>query len=174
MTTITEVIIYSYAQTAAAIRKLKTDAYKSTTDEKYAYLAPDGKTFRNRRPDQRLMDIGWTYCKVKFQRVESYMSPRHERWRDYQNAKRRATLLLAARQILKANNETVPHKGEIGALIAMGIFRSHARTASAQKSLAFSSYCYLRKLDNRLRKQPQRFAELEALIEREETEAPHA
>lgn len=174
MTTITEVIVYSYAHTAAAIRKLKTDAYKSTTHEKYAYQAPDGKTFRNKRPDQQLMDSGWTYCKVKSQRIESYMSPRHERWRDYQNAKRRATLLLAARQILKASNETVPEKGEIGALISMGIFQSHARTASAQKSLAFSSFRYLRKLNNRLRKQPQRFAELQAWIEREETEARHA
>jgi hypothetical protein len=162
MTSITEVIVFSYAQTAAAIRKLKTDAYKATTQEKYAYQAPDGKSYRNKRPAQELMDSGWTYRKVKFQQIESYMSPRHEHWQDYQHAKRRATLLLAARLTLKANNETVPDKGEIGALVSMGIFRSHARTASAQKALAFSSFRYLRKLDNRLRKQPERFEELEA------------
>lgn len=127
MTSITEVIVYSYAQTAAAIRKLKMDAFNATE-----------------------------------QRIESYMSPRHERWQDYQHAKRRATLLLAARLTLKANSETVPDKGEIGALVSMGIYRSHARTASAQKSLAFSSFRYMRKLDNRLRKQPERFEELEA------------
>ena len=172
MTTITEVIVYSYAQTAASIRKLKTEAYKSTTQEKYAYRAPDGKSFRNKRPSQELIDSGWTYCKVKFQQIESYLSPRHERWQDYQNAKRRATILLAARLMLKANNETVPDKAEIGALISMGIFRSHARTASAQKSLAFSSFRYLRKLDNRLRKQPQRFEGLKTWIE--EREGHHA
>ena len=74
--------------------------------------------------------------------------------------------------MLKANNETVPDKREIGALISMGIFRSHARTASEQKSLAFSSFRYLRKLNNRLHKQPQRFEALERWIE--ETEARHA
>lgn len=174
MTTISEVIVYSYARTSAAIRQLKTEAYQSTTLEKYAFQAPDGKTFRNKRPSQDLMDNGWIYCKVKYQQIESYMSPRHERWQDYQNAKRRATLLLAARLMLKANNETVPQKTEIGALISMGIFRPHARTASAQKSLAFCSYRYLRKLDNRLRKQPQRFAELNQWIERKETETRHA
>ena len=172
MTSITEVIVCSYAQTAAAIRKFKTEAYKSTTQEKYAYQAQDGKSFRNKRPSQDLIDSGWIYCKVKFQQIESYMSPRHERWRDYQNAKRRATLLLAARLMLKVNNGTVPEKREIGALISMGIFRSHARTASAQKCLAFSSFRYLRKLNNRLRKQPQRFEDLQRWIE--ETEAHHA
>ena len=172
MTTITEVIVYSYAQTAAAIRYLKAEAYKSTPQEKYAYQAPDAKSFRNKRPPQELIDSGWTYCKVKFPQIESYMSPRHERWHDYQNAKRRATLLLAARLMLKANNETVPDKREIGALVSMGIFRSHARTSSAQKSLAFSSFRYLRKLNNRLRKQPQRFEALETWIE--ERQARHA
>ena len=172
MTSITEVIVYSYAQTAAAIRKLKTDAYKSTRQEKYAYKAPDGKSYRNKRPCQELMDSGWVYCKVKFQQIESYMSPRHERWRDYQNAKRRATLLLAARLMLKVNNGTVPEKKEIGAFISMGLFGSHARTASAQRSLAFSSFRYLRKLNNRLRKQPQRFEELHRWVE--ETETHHA
>ena len=172
MTTITEVIVYSYAQTAAAIRNLKAEAYKSTPQEKYAYQAPDGKSFRNTRPPQELIDSGWTYCKVKFQQIESCMSPRHERWLAYQNAKRRATLLLAARLMLKANNETVPDKREIGAFVSMGIFRSHARTSSAQKSLAFSSFRYLRKLNHRLRKQPQRFEALQTWIE--EREAPHA
>jgi len=93
------------------------------------------------------------------------MSPRSERWREYQNAKRRATLILGARLILKANNEVVPEKQEIGPLLSMGIFRSHARTASAQKSLAYAAYRYLRKLDNRLRNQPERFAGIEAWLE---------
>ena len=156
--TINDAVSYLYVQTAASIHQLKVEAYRSTTDEKWAYQSPDGKTFRNKRPDQALLDAGWKFTKVKFQRVESCMSPRHPRWHDYRNAKRRATLLLAARLILKANNVTVPDKEQISALLSMGIFRSHARTASAQKSLAYSSYRQLRKLDNRLRKQPDRFA----------------
>lgn len=175
MTTINEVVSYLYAQTAASIHQLKTEAFKSTTDEKYAYQAPDGKTFRNKRPNQALIDAGWKFTKVKFQRIESCMSPRHPRWQDYRNAKRRATLLLSARLILKANNVTVPDKEQVSTLLSMGIFRSHARTASAQKSLAYSSYRQLRKLDNRLSKQPDRFAAVNAwLRQREETEVQNA
>jgi hypothetical protein len=174
MTTINEVIVYTYAHTSAAIHRLKTDAYKSTTDDKYAYRSPDGKTFRNKRPDQQLMDAGWIFTKVKFQRVESYMSPRHERWQEYQNAKRRATVALAMRLIVKASNGIVPDKQEISALLSMGTFRSHARTASAQKSLAYAAYRRLRKLENRLRNQPERFADVEAWIKRrEETVVRH-
>jgi hypothetical protein len=119
-----------------------------------------------------LLDEGWTFGKVKFQRVESYMSPRHERWQEYRNAKRRATLLLAARLILKVNNGIVPAKEEIGPFLSMGIFRSHARTSTEQKGLAYAAYRYLRKLDNRLRKQPERFADVEARVRQRESEAP--
>lgn len=102
---------------------------------------------------------------MQFQRVESHISPQHERWQDYRNAKRRATLLLAARLILKANRGVVPAKDEVPPLISLCIFRSHARTARAQKALAHSAYRYLHKLDNRLRKQPQRFAAVGAWLE---------
>ena len=159
---------YLYRRTADSIHQLKTEAYKATTEEKLAYRSPDGKSFRTNRPPQYLIDAGWVYSRVKFQRVESHMSPQHERWPEYRNAKRRATLLLAARLILKANDGVVPAKEEISPLISMRLFRSHARTASVQKALAHSAYRYLRKLDNRLRKQPQRFADVSAwLAERE-------
>lgn len=163
MTLINQLIVNLYAQTATAVHQLKTGAYRSTTEEKYAFQSPDGKTFRNKRPEQQLMDAGWTYTKVKFQRVESYMCPRHERWREYQNAKRRATVILGMRLILKASNGIVPQKEEISPLLSMGIFRSHARTASAQKSLAYASYRRLKKLENRLRNQPERFADLQLM-----------
>ena len=101
------------------------------------------------------------------------MSPRHERWQEYRNAKRRATILLAARIILKANNGNVPAKEEIGPFVSMGIFRSHARTLSQQKGLAFAAYRQLRKLENRLRKQPQRFADVESWVRQRESEAAH-
>ena len=167
--TISEVIAYLYAQTSANIHQIKTEAYKATTHEKYAYRAPDGKTFRNKRPDQQLMEAGWTYGKVQFERVESYMSPRHKGWQQYRAAKRRATVLLAACLILKANNGSVPEKEEIAALVQMGVFRSQARTASAQKSLAYAAYRLLRKLDNRLRNQPERFVAVGAwMSDREE------
>ena len=143
------------------------EAYKATTQEKYAYRSPHDKIYRNKRPDQQLMDAGWTYGRIKYRRVES-ISPGHKSWQEYQNLKRRATLLLAARLILKANEGNVPDKAEVGPLLATKIFRSHARTASAQKTLAYASYRYLRKLENRLGNQPQRFAAVEAWIKQKE------
>lgn len=121
------------------------DALKTVTEEKWGY------------PPGQPADPWRVLSKLKVERVVAWMSPRHERWREYRNAKRRATLILAARLILKANDGIVPGKEEIGPLLSMGTFRSQARTASAQKSLAYASYRYLRKLDNRLRNQPQRF-----------------
>ena len=174
VTTINQVIVYQYAQTATAIQQLKSGAYKSTTQEKCAYRSPDGQTFRNKRPPQTLMDAGWTYTKVRFQRIESYMSPRHRQWQEYQSLKRRATVCLAMRLILKAYNGIVPQKAKIADLLSRGIFRSHARTANAQKSLAYASYRRLRKLENRLLNQPERFAEVQAwVMTREQMEAPH-
>ena len=166
VTTINQITVYQYAQTAAAIHQLKTHVYKTTTHEKYAYRSPEAQTFRNKRPHQSLMDAGWTYTKVKFERIESYMSPRHTQWQEYQNLKRRATVGLAMRLILKANNGIVPEKGEMAHLLSLGIFRSHARTANAQKSLAYASYRRLRKLENRLRNQPERFAEVQVWVMR--------
>ena len=119
------------------------------------------------------MKPGWVSDKMKVERIVSTMSPRHERWREYRNAKRRATILLAARLILKANNGIVPAKAEMGPFVAMGIFRPHARTATEQKGLAYAAYRQLRKLENRLRKQPQRFADVAAWVKERESEARH-
>ena len=111
---------------AASIHQLKVDAYKATTEEKYAYQSPDGKMFRKKRPGKSLIDAGWKFTKVKFQRVESCMSPRHPRWHDYRNAKRRATLLLAARLILKANDLNVPGSGAVSKTDVKADFESRA------------------------------------------------
>ena len=145
--------LYLYAQTAGQIYQLKAEARKTVTVEKWVRDQP-----LSGHPGY------WTCKKIQVERLVAHMSPRDERWQDYQNAKRRATLLLAARLILKANNGNVPAKAEMSPLISMGFFHSHARTASAQKALALSAYRYLRKLDNRLRKQPERFAAVEEWI----------
>lgn len=108
--------------------------------------------------------------KLEAVRAKSYMSPRHERWQEYRHAKRRATILLAARLILKANNGIVPAKAEIGPFVSMRIFRSHARTATEQKGLAYAAFRQLRKLENRLRKQPERFANVESWLKQREAQ----
>ena len=156
--------LYLYAQTSTTIHQLKMEARKIQIEERRHYVhAGTGQPWvlyvREHGPS-----TDWIITTEKIEHVVAHMSPRHERWRDYRNAKRRATLLLAARLILKANNGIVPAKEEMSPFIRLGIFRSHARTASAQKALALSAYRYLHKLDNRLRKQPDRFAAVEAWI----------
>ena len=147
------------------------EAYKSTTREEYRYRSLDGMCFWSDRYRPEFTGPGWTQEKQTFVKVESHISPRHAFWNEYRNTKRRATLLLAARRILKTNEEIVPDKEQIAALLAMKIFRSHARTASAQKTLAYSSFRYLRKLENRLERQPERFAGVETWIRERQAQA---
>lgn len=133
VTTINQVTVYQYAQTAAAIHQLKIGAYKSFAREKYAYRSPDAQTFRNKRPPQSLIDAGWTYTRVRFQRIVSHMSPRHGQWQEYQNLKRQATLCLAMRLILKANNGFVPEKREIADLFPP-VYSVHMRAQRTRKN----------------------------------------
>ena len=149
--------LYLYAQTARQIYDLKAEARKTVLEDKWV------------RDELLRGQPGYWICKkIQVERLVGHMSPRDERWQDYRNAKRRATLLLAVRLILKANNGNVPDKQEMPPLISTGVFRSHARRASAQKALALAAYRYLRKLDNRLRKQPERFAAVEAWVRERE------
>ena len=164
--------LYLYARTASQIHDLKAEARTFRIEEIYPCYR-DGYTYWDIGPGQRVTQPGWISDKMKVERLVSSMSPRHERWREYRNAKRRATILLAARLILKANNGIVPAKEEIGPFVSMGIVRSHARTASEQKGLAFAAYRQLRKLDNRLRKQPERFADVESWLRQRESEVRH-
>ena len=156
--TINDLITYLFSQTSETIFRLKTEAYQATEHEKYAYRYPDGKSFRNERPPEELMSEGWTYGKVKFVRVLSFMSPKHQSWPTYRQAKRRANVLMAACLILKANHLLVPEKGEVGELIDAGILVSQARHR-AQKPLGFAAYRLLRRLMNKLEKDPDRFKE---------------
>src|SRR5262245_59653258 len=159
--TIYDLITYLFSQTSETIFRLKTEAYRATEHEKYAYRSPDGKSFRNERPSEQLMSDGWTYGKVKFVRGLSFMSPKHQAWPTYRQAKHRANVLMAACLILKANHGLVPEKGEVGELIDVGILVSQARHRT-QKPLGFVAYRLLKRLINKLEKDPDRFKEAAA------------
>lgn len=150
MATIEEYLKYLYAKQAEAIHSLKTENLSFTEQTKYAYVAPDGKTFRKHRPEQSLIDAGWKYAKVIYKRFSGVMSPKHPKWNEYRNAKRAATVLLACKLILKATRGTVPEKSEISAVLSYGQMRHHARTMREQKTLAYRAYHRLRKLNNQL------------------------
>jgi hypothetical protein len=150
-----ELISYLYVQTAEQIHSLKIQAYQATEHEKYAYASPDGKSFRNDRPSDELMAAGWTYKKVKYDRATSFMNPKHSLWADYQNSRRRARELMAAKLMLKMSNGEIPEKTDAGTMV--GALESQAR-ASDRKDLAARSIDVLRKLDNRLKRHPAEFA----------------
>ena len=157
--TISDLIVYLFAQTSENIRQLKADAYQATEHEKFAYRSPDGKSFHNKRPSEEVMAEGWTFAKVKFTRTQSYMSPKHESWAAYRQAKRRANRLMAARLILKANAGVMPPRDELSDTIAAGALQSQARP-NVQKSLGFKAHRLLTKLENRLKKQPEKFGDV--------------
>jgi hypothetical protein len=150
MATIEEYLKYLYTRQAEAIRRLKTKNLSFTEHTKFAYIAPDGKSFRNHRPSQALIDSGWKYAKVAYKRFNGAMSPKHPDWAEYLNAKRAATTLLACKLILKAMNDYVPEKSELSEIINAGFMRHHARAKSEQKRLAYKAYHRLRKLNNQL------------------------
>ena len=158
MASIKEVLLRQLSEQSELIHKLKTEGLIITEHDKYAYASPDGRTFRNTRPADQEMAAGWKYGKVRYQRTSGQMSPKHPRWSEYRSAKRRATTLLAARSLLKANDGGIPEKQEISRLVNSGVMRHHARKRGAQKSLAYSAYRLLRKVDNRLSKHPQKFS----------------
>lgn len=150
MVKIEECLKYLYEKQADAIHHLKTENLSFFEHTKFAYVAPDGKTFRNHRPDQSLIDSGWKYAKVTYKRFSSVMNRKHPKWSEYINAKRAATILLASKLLLKATKGVVPKKSEISAILSYGFMRHHARTMHEQKILAYRAYKRLKKLNNQL------------------------
>lgn len=165
--TTSNVIAYLYAQTSEQIFKLKQAAYQATETEKFAYRSPDGKTFRNKRPSDSLIAEGWSFGKVKFMRVQTFMSPKHELWPAYVQAKRRAQVLMAARLILRANQGVVPTKVEIPSMVEAGALESQA-PSQTRKALGFSAYRLLTRVENRRQKHPEKFADVATWLEQRE------
>src|SRR5262249_16346377 len=163
MVTLTHAIRYAIAQQARAIHDLKTSARVVEPYEKYGYLSPDGKCFSTRRPsDPEKAD--WKLSKVKGEKVTAHMSRKSAQWQQYRAARRRASLLLTARLILKCGGEAVPSIQELRAALRSGGISHHARRGCSNR-LAFKAYRYLRKLANRLERKPGAFAEAETEIE---------
>ena len=168
--TTSNVIAYLFAQTSDQIFKLKQSAYRGTEAEKFAYRSPDGKAFRNKRPPEELITEGWSFGKVKFIQAQTFMSPKHELWPAYLQAKRRANVLMAARLILKVNQGVIPTKVEISSLVQAGALDSQALSRT-RKTLGFSAYRLLTRVENRRQKHPEKFNDVvEWLHRREETE----
>jgi hypothetical protein len=159
---IAEVFQYLIRKQAEEIHKLKTEGVIRETVEKYAYISPDGKHNRNNLPSESLISAGWKWGKVKFVKLIGHISPKHPQWKSYKAAKHRASLLLTARRILKLNQDCVPEKRFVREALKKGMLSNHARRGNAN-ALSFRALRYLRKIDNRLAKAPERFVDVDKM-----------
>jgi hypothetical protein len=163
MVTLTEVIKFQIKQQAGNIHQLKKAHLVEEKIEKYAYIAPDGRSFRNRLPGHCEFEAGWKWGKVQFTKLLGHIAPRHPQWKNYRAAQNQASLLLTARLILKLSNGDIPSINIIRNALKKGGLANHARRGG-QRSLCYRAYRYLRKIDNRLTRAPQRFADVETWI----------
>jgi hypothetical protein len=171
MVTITDAIKHAIGSAAKEIQHLKTSALKVQRVKSHVYASPDGKTTRKQRPTKEEYSAGWRMIEVDFDRVIEHISPRHPDWRRYQAARRRASLLLTARIILKLGGESVPDLSVVRRGLKDGRLTSHASPRRA-RSLTFAAWRYLRKLANRLERAPDKFSVVEAwVVTRRQTEA---
>ena len=163
MVTITDAIKHSIAVRAKEIHAIKVAALKTQSAEEYVCVSPDGKIAGKRRPTKEEYAAGWRMSQREYDKVIEHISPRHPQWRRYQAAKRQASLLLSARLLLRLGGEAVPEVVAVRRALKEGRLTMHARPRHA-RSAAFAALRYLRKLDNRLHRAPERFAAVEESI----------
>jgi hypothetical protein len=163
MVTITDVIKHSVRAQSERIRRLKENALKLQPLEKSVYVSADGKTTLERRPTPEDGPQGWQVAVVKFDKVIEHMSPRHPDWTRYRAAKRQASLLLTARLIVKLGSESLPPHSALRQALKENRLQSHAGRRRARQ-LCFAAWRYLRKLQNRLERLPEKYAVLEGAM----------
>lgn len=152
MVTITEVIQHFVREQSQKIHEIKTTAITRQPMEKFAYLSSDGKTISDQRPEAD----GWKMQKVIYEKITGHISPRHPDWQAYQSARNLASMLLTARLMLKLGGDDVPEISAVRNALREGRLAHHARRGHA-RSLVFKAYRYLRKINNRLNRAPERF-----------------
>ncbi|MEW6730684.1 MAG: hypothetical protein AB1489_05040 [Acidobacteriota bacterium] len=163
MVTIAEIFKYMIKKQSEEIHKLKMYGVIHETVEKYAYISPDGKQFRNKLPSESEIAAGWKWGKIKFVKLVGHISPKHHLWKTYKAAKHCASLLLTARLILKLNKDSVPEVKSVRDALKQGQLINHCNRGKA-RSLCFKAFRYLRKIDNRLAKTPERFESVKQWI----------
>src|SRR5262249_53796717 len=145
MVTIIEAFKFLIGKQAEEIHKLKMECTTWETVEKYAYISPDGKHFRNRLPSESEIAAGWKWGKVKFVKLVGHISPKHPQWKNYKAAKHRSSLLLTARRILKINQDSTPEIQFVRDALKKGLLAKHSKHGNA-RTLCFRAFHYLRKL----------------------------
>ena len=163
MANINDAIKYAVRSEADRIQRIKAAALKMQTAEKYVCTSPDEKITRPGRPTKAEYEAGWRIRKVPYEKVIQHISPRHPEWPRYQAARRQASLLLTARLLLKLGGESLPALSVVRRALKEGSLASHAHRGRA-RSLSYAAWRYLRKLDNRLQRAPEKFRTVDAWL----------
>jgi hypothetical protein len=160
MVTITDAILHAICYQAEQIHRIKAAATKIEQIERYVYVSPDGAIAQSGQSTKELQIAGWRMTQVMDERIIEHISPRHCEWQRYRAARRQASLLLTARLILKLGGESIPELGVVRRALTEGRLANHARRGCA-RSLVFAAWHYLRKVENRLHRAPERFSAVE-------------
>lgn len=160
MITITDVFKYLIYQAAKQLRAIKTANLTYEIVEKYAYVLANKKGFRNKLPEDLPNRDQWQFIKVKYEKLIGFISPKDVRWSEYQRTKHRVSLLLTARHIHKLHQESVPNIKQVRSAVKKGLLANHAHTKRVS-SLNYQALRCLVKLNNRLTKRPEKFADVE-------------
>lgn len=157
MVTLVEIVQFLVHREAAGIFALKTDGLVRETIEKFASVSPDRKSIRSRRPTDAELDAGWRWERVRIERLVHHIAPTHPRWREYQTARNRASMLLTARLLLKLGDGQLPDPSVVREAIRRGELSHHIRLGQRPWSVCAKALRILRKLAHRLDRAPHRF-----------------
>jgi hypothetical protein len=163
MVSITDAIKHAVCIHAEQISRIKAAAFETQPMVKYVYTSPDGKTTRQKRATKDEYAAGWRMTKVSYDRVVRHISPRHPDWQHYRALRRQVSLLLTARLLLKLGAESLPDLCAVREALKEGRLDRHA-SSRRSRSLTFAAWRYLRKLDKRLQRVPDKFSAVEAWV----------
>ncbi|HND19225.1 MAG TPA: hypothetical protein PLB18_07615 [Acidobacteriota bacterium] len=167
MVTLVNIIQFAIKQQAVRIHEIK---FANLVEEEVTILAyvspPDEKTFRIKLPKDPGQAGLWMRKQVTYIRKTGHLTPKNPRWAEYQIAKRWVSVLLTARHLLKIGNGDVLERDAFFQAVRSGQLCHHVRKTQHPRQMAIKAHRLLRKLKNRLEHTPERFAEVEAWMQR--------
>lgn len=156
MLTVTDLVRFLIRQESEHIYNLKQAEIKTATAKKTVWVCKGYPTIEGRVATREEFTLGYRATQVEYKKIVQTISPKSKSWAVYKGAKRQASILLTARRILKVKAGELPGVSlEESTTYALGIIHGSKKprrmTTKARK--------YLRKLENRLEKHPERFAD---------------
>lgn len=174
MITIKHVLQFNVWQQSERIRRMKADAIKTEPARHWRFLSSDARATRslNNPPED---PGGWSREWISYQKVVSWMSPRHPQWQEYCSAKLEASKWLTAIHLLKLGDGALPLKKDVRKAIRSGRLEHHVARSRAS-AFVFGAHVLLSKTLSDLAQDPAGFPEVQRFVaDRErEREGNHA